>query len=76
MLRGSGARRSGRCVRLRNRRSRFESRQNKIFLMEPRRRGIVVIASASRKEDPGFESRQGVRFLVFLYIICSTVVET
>jgi hypothetical protein len=29
----------------------------------PGRRGIVVIASASRTEDPGFESRQGVRFL-------------
>jgi hypothetical protein len=28
----------------------------------PWRRGIVVIASASRTEDPGFESRQGVRF--------------
>jgi hypothetical protein len=29
----------------------------------PWRRGIVVIASALRTEDPGFESRQGVRFL-------------
>jgi hypothetical protein len=27
------------------------------------RRGIVVIASASRTEDPGFEFRQGVRYL-------------
>jgi hypothetical protein len=25
--------------------------------------GIVVITSAYRTEDPGFESRQGVRFL-------------
>jgi hypothetical protein len=30
---------------------------------KPWRRGIVVIASAYRKEYPGFESRQGVRFL-------------
>jgi hypothetical protein len=28
----------------------------------PWRRGIVVIASAYRTEDPGLESRQGVRF--------------
>jgi hypothetical protein len=28
-----------------------------------RRRGIVVIVSAYRTEDPGFESRQCVRFL-------------
>jgi hypothetical protein len=27
------------------------------------RRGIVVIASAYRTEDPGFQSREGVRFL-------------
>jgi hypothetical protein len=32
------------------------------------RRGIVVIASAYRTEDPGFESRQGVRFFRYLYI--------
>jgi hypothetical protein len=31
-------------------------------------RGIVVIASAYRTEDPGFVSRQGVRFL-FLYTV-------
>jgi hypothetical protein len=29
--------------------------------------GIVVIASAYRTEDPGFESRQGVRFFRNLY---------
>jgi hypothetical protein len=29
---------------------------------------LVVIASASRTEDPGFESRQGVSFFRFLYI--------
>jgi hypothetical protein len=29
----------------------------------PWRHGIVVIASAYMTEDPGFESRQGVRFL-------------
>jgi hypothetical protein len=35
----------------------------------PWRRGIVAIASASRKEDIGFESRQGVRFLgLYMYI--------
>jgi hypothetical protein len=34
----------------------------------PLRRGIVVIASAYRTEDPGFESRQGVRFFRKLYI--------
>jgi hypothetical protein len=33
------------------------------YSSEPWRRGIVVIASASRTEDPGFESCQGVRFL-------------
>jgi hypothetical protein len=32
------------------------------------RRGIVIVASAYRTEDPGFESRQGVRFLRNLYI--------
>jgi hypothetical protein len=35
----------------------------KILYDEPWRRSIVDIASASRKEDPGFESRQGVKFL-------------
>jgi hypothetical protein len=35
---------------------------------KPWRRGIVVIASAYRTEDPGFESRQGVRFFRNLYI--------
>jgi hypothetical protein len=30
--------------------------------MMPWWRGIVVIASASRTEDLGFEARQGVRF--------------
>jgi hypothetical protein len=40
-----------------------------------RRRGIVVIASTSRTEDPGFESRQGLRFLGFL-IHRSAVVKT
>jgi hypothetical protein len=36
----------------------------------PWRRGIVVIASAYRTENPGFESRQGVRFRS-LYIAVS-----
>jgi hypothetical protein len=35
----------------------------KFFVALARRRGIVVIASTYRTEDPGFESRQGVRFL-------------
>jgi hypothetical protein len=34
----------------------------------PWRRGIVVIASAYRTEDPGFESCQGVRFFRIFYI--------
>jgi hypothetical protein len=38
------------------------------LVVEPWRRGIVAIASSSGTEDPGFESRQGVRFLGFLYI--------
>jgi hypothetical protein len=42
--------------------------------IKPRQRGIVVIASAYRTEDPGFESRQGVRFLGF-YIHCSAIVK-
>jgi hypothetical protein len=32
-------------------------------IWQPWRRGIVVIASASRTEDPGFESRQVFRSL-------------
>jgi hypothetical protein len=43
--------------------------------MSPWRRGMVVIASASRTEDPGFKSRQGVRVLG-LYTHCSAVVKT
>jgi hypothetical protein len=31
--------------------------------------GIAVIAYADRTEDPGFESRQGVRFLVFIHTL-------
>jgi hypothetical protein len=31
---------------------------------------LVVIASAYRTEDPGFESRQGVRFLVIDTLQC------
>jgi hypothetical protein len=34
------------------------------------RHGIVVIASAYRTEDPGFESRQGVRFLGIYTVQC------
>jgi hypothetical protein len=34
-----------------------------MFVFWPWRRGIVVIASAYRTEDIGFESHQGVRFL-------------
>jgi hypothetical protein len=41
---------------------------------KPWRRGIVDIASAYTKEDPGFESRQGERFLGI--INCSAVVIT
>jgi hypothetical protein len=37
------------------------------FCQSPWRRGIVVNASAYRTEDPGFESRQGVRFFRVLY---------
>jgi hypothetical protein len=40
----------------------------KVLLKRPWRRGIVVIASAYRIEDPEFESRQGVRFFRNLYI--------
>jgi hypothetical protein len=38
----------------------------------PWRRGIVVIASTYRTEDPGFESRQGVRFFlgIYAYLCC------
>jgi hypothetical protein len=36
-------------------------------LLQQWRRGIVVIASAYRTGDPGFESRQGVRFWVKKY---------
>jgi hypothetical protein len=45
----------------------FVLRFCEIFLMRWRflRPGIVVIASSSRTEEPGFESRQGVRFLGF-----------
>jgi hypothetical protein len=43
--------------------------ENKDALGSPWRRGIVVIAFASRTEDPGFESRQRVRLnLRSLYI--------
>jgi hypothetical protein len=41
----------------------------------PWRRGIVTIASAYWTEDPGFKSRQGVKFLG-IYIHCSAVVIT
>jgi hypothetical protein len=49
----------------------------------PSRRRIVVIAFADRTEDPGFESRQGVRFLgiytlqwcchtlIYIVIVCT-----
>jgi hypothetical protein len=50
-------------------------------LKRPWRRGIVVITSAYRSEDPGFESRQGVRFLgiytlqwCFHNLICIVIV--
>jgi hypothetical protein len=36
----------------------------------PWRRGIVVIASAYRIEDPEFKSRQGVRFLRIYTLQC------
>jgi hypothetical protein len=38
------------------------------YAFMPWRGGIVVIAYASRPEDPGFESRQGVRFLELINI--------
>jgi hypothetical protein len=45
------------------------------FLLRPWRRGKVVIASASRPEDRGFESRRGVRFLgIYMYVHCNAVV--
>jgi hypothetical protein len=47
------------------------------------RRGIVVIECAYRTEDPGFESRQGVRYLGFYalqccchYLVCIVIVCT
>jgi hypothetical protein len=36
--------------------------KSRMYLGLPWRSGIVVIAYAYRTEDPGFESRQGVRF--------------
>jgi hypothetical protein len=39
-----------------------------VFKQPPWRRGTVVIASAYKTEDPGFESRRGVRFFRNLYI--------
>jgi hypothetical protein len=36
---------------------------NTVSILPWRRRGILVIESASRPEDRGFESRRGVRFL-------------
>jgi hypothetical protein len=49
----------------------------KLGTSKPWRRGIVIISSASRTEDPGFESRQGVRFLgLYRYIHYITVVKT
>jgi hypothetical protein len=49
----------------------------KLFKEELSSSGGVVIVSAYRTGDPGFESRQGVRFLV-LYTLqcCSAVVKT
>jgi hypothetical protein len=44
---------------------------NNLSLALARRLGIVVIASAYRTEDPGFESRQGVRFLGIYTLQCS-----
>jgi hypothetical protein len=41
--------------------------------IQPWRRGIVVIASGYRTEDPGFEYRQGARFLGIYH--CSSVVN-
>jgi hypothetical protein len=38
-------------------------------------RPLVVIASASITEDPGFESCQGVRFFISLYVHCKAVVK-
>jgi hypothetical protein len=39
-------------------------------IKRPWRCGIVVIESASITEDPGFESRQGVRFLDLYTLQC------
>jgi hypothetical protein len=41
----------------------------KIGTSMPWRGGIVVIASVSRTEDPGFESRQCERFLGYMYTL-------
>jgi hypothetical protein len=43
--------------------ARFVIIVNKFRHSNPWRSGVVVIASAYRTEDPGFESHQGVRFL-------------
>jgi hypothetical protein len=45
-------------------------RNEKKLSYGPWQRGIVVIASAYRTEDPGFESRQGVRVLGIYTLQC------
>jgi hypothetical protein len=42
----------------------------KMNFFQPWRRGIVVIASAYKTEDPGFDSRHGVRFLGIYTLQC------
>jgi hypothetical protein len=42
----------------------------KVNDFRPWRRGILVIPSAYRTEDPGFESQQGVRFLGIYTLQC------
>jgi hypothetical protein len=49
----------------------FDSRKDISFFKElPWRHGKVVIASAYRTEDPGFESCQGVMFLGIYTLQC------
>jgi hypothetical protein len=48
----------------------FEPHHFFVVERNPRRRGLVVIASAYITEDPEFESRQGMRFLGMYTLQC------
>jgi hypothetical protein len=49
--------------------SQGDSRKVQMYLTKPRRRDIMVIVSANRAKDRGFESHQGVRFLRLIHCI-------